>query len=132
LLLSSHCLTLEFHPRRSQSRSPVHLKGQQRGSNINPRKLGAQEAPPQILPAGTTIYSVAMLQRFSIRVRGTTGLLIAAVIIVVFLIALPAYRVFFLISVALGIVIAALLYLRNKYFPVGDKEVENKRPLGLD
>ena len=72
-----------------------------------------------------------MLQRFSIRVRGTTGLLIAAVIIVVFLIALPAYRVFFLISVALGIVIAALLYLRNKYFPVGDKEVENKRPLGL-
>jgi hypothetical protein len=73
-----------------------------------------------------------MLQRFSIRVRGTTGLLIAAVIIVVFLIALPAYRVFFLISVALGIVIAGLLYLRNKYFPVGDKEVENKRPLGLD
>jgi len=73
-----------------------------------------------------------MLQRFSIRVRGTTGLLIAAVIIVVFLIALPAYRVFFLISVALGIVISALLYLRNKYFPVGEKEVENKRPLGLD
>jgi hypothetical protein len=73
-----------------------------------------------------------MLQRFSIRVRGTTGLLIAAVIIVVFLIALPAYRAFFLISLALGIVIAALLYLRNKYFPVGDKEVENKRPLGLD
>jgi len=73
-----------------------------------------------------------MLQRFSIRVRGTTGLLIAAVIIVVFLIALPAYRLFFLISLALGIVIAALLYLRNKYFPVGDKEVENKRPLGLD
>ena len=73
-----------------------------------------------------------MLQRFSIRVRGTTELLIAAVIIVVFLIALPAYRVFFLISVALGIVIAALLYLRNKYLPVGDKEVENKRPLGLD
>ena len=73
-----------------------------------------------------------MLHRFSIRVRGTTGLLIAAVIIVVFLIALPAYRVFFLISLALGIVIAALLYLRNKYFPVGDKEVENKRPLGLD
>ena len=58
--------------------------------------------------------------------------MIAAVIIVVFLIALPAYRVFFLISLALGIVIAALLYLRNKYFPVGDKEVENKRPLGLD
>lgn len=79
------------------------------------------------------------MQRFSIRVRGTTGLLFAALIVVTFLIVPPAYRVFFrvclvflLVSLALGIVIAALLYVRNKYFPVGDKEVENKRPLGLD
>ena len=73
-----------------------------------------------------------MLQRFSIRVRGTTGLLIAAAIIVFFLIALPAYRAFFAVSLGLGIVIAVILYLRNKYFPVSDKDVENKRPLGLD
>jgi hypothetical protein len=73
-----------------------------------------------------------MLQRFSIRVRGTTGLLIAGAIIVFFLVALPAYRVFFAVSLGLGLVIAGLLYLRNKYFPVSDKDVENKRPLGLD
>ena len=68
----------------------------------------------------------------AIRVKGTTGLLIAAVIIIVFLFALPAYRAFFLISLGLGILIAGILYLRNKYFPVREKDVENKRPLGLD
>jgi hypothetical protein len=73
-----------------------------------------------------------MLPRMSIRVKGTTGLLIAAAIIIIFLVGLPAYRVFFLISLGLGIVIAGLLYLRNKYYPVSDKDVENKRPLGLD
>jgi dolichol kinase len=73
-----------------------------------------------------------MLPRMAIRVKGTTGLLVAAAIIVFFLVALPAYRVFFAISIGLGVVIAAALYLRNKYFPVSDKDVENKRPLGLD
>jgi hypothetical protein len=73
-----------------------------------------------------------MLPRMAIRVKGTTGLLVAAAIIVFFLIALPAYRVFFGISVGLGLLIAGALYLRNKYFPVSDKDVENKRPLGLD
>jgi len=77
-----------------------------------------------------------MLPRMGIRVKGTTGLLIAAAIIVFFIVAIPAYRVlfaeFFAISVGLGLVISLLLYLRNKYFPVSDKDVENKRPLGLD
>jgi dolichol kinase len=66
------------------------------------------------------------------RVRGTTGLLIAAAIIVAVLVAFPAYRVFFAISVGIGIIVAALLYLRNKYRPIRDEDVENKRPLGLD
>ena len=66
------------------------------------------------------------------RVQGTTGLMIAAAIIIIVLIAFPAYRVFFAISLAIGVVVAALLYLRNKYRPLGDKDVDNKRPLGLD
>jgi len=77
-----------------------------------------------------------MLPRMTIRVKGTTGLLIAAVFIVVLLFAIPAYRAllleFLLISVGLGIVIAAILYVRNKYFPVKEDDVENKRPLGLE
>jgi dolichol kinase len=67
-----------------------------------------------------------------VRLKGTTGLLIAAVIIIAVLIGFPAYRPFFVISIGIGVIVAALLYLRNKYLPIRDKDVENKRPLGLD
>jgi hypothetical protein len=67
----------------------------------------------------------------TIRVKGTTGLLIAAAIMVAVLIAFPAYRVFFAISVGIGIIVAGILYLRNKYRPIRDEDVNNKRPLGL-
>jgi hypothetical protein len=73
-----------------------------------------------------------MLPKMTIHVKGTTGLLIAAVILVAVLIAFPAYRVFFAISVGIGVVVAGILFLRNKYRPITDKDVENKRPLGLD
>jgi hypothetical protein len=72
-----------------------------------------------------------MLPRVAIHVKGTTGLVIAAAIIIVVLVAFPAYRVFFAISVGIGIVVAGILYLRNKYRPIRDEDVDNKRPLGL-
>jgi hypothetical protein len=72
-----------------------------------------------------------MLPRVAIHVKGTTGLVIAAAIVVVVLIAFPAYRVFFAISLGIGIVVAGILYLRNKYRPIRDEDVDNKRPLGL-
>ena len=72
-----------------------------------------------------------MLPRMAIHMKGTTGLIVAAVIVVAVLIGFPAYRVFFLISVAIGVVVAGILYLRNKYRPITDKDVENKKPLGL-
>jgi hypothetical protein len=67
-----------------------------------------------------------------IKIKGRTGLLIAAAIIVAVLVAFPAYRVFFAISVGIGIIVAGILYLRNKYRPIRDEDVENKHPLGLD
>jgi hypothetical protein len=67
-----------------------------------------------------------------IQIKGRTGLLVAAAIIVAVLVAFPAYRVFFAISVGIGIIVAGLLYLRNKHRPIRDEDVENKRPLGLD
>lgn len=67
----------------------------------------------------------------AINVKGTTGLIIAALIVGVVLIAFPAYRVFFGISVGIGVVVAGILYLRNKYRPITDKDVDHKRPLGL-
>jgi len=73
-----------------------------------------------------------MMPRMTIRVKGTTGLLIAAAFIVVLLVVLPPYRIFLLVSLGLGIGVAAVLYLRNKYFPVKEEDVANKRPLGLE
>jgi hypothetical protein len=67
-----------------------------------------------------------------IKIKGRTGLLIAAAIIVAVLVAFPAYRAFFAISVGIGIIVAGILYLRNKYRPIRDEDVENKHPLGLD
>jgi hypothetical protein len=73
-----------------------------------------------------------MLPRMTIHVKGTTGLIIAAVIVIGVAIAFPAYRVFLGISIGIGIVVALILHLRNKYLPVKDEDVDNKRPLGLD
>jgi hypothetical protein len=72
-----------------------------------------------------------MLPRVSINVKGTTGLIVAAVIIAAVLVSFPAYRVFFAISVGIGVIVAGILYLRNKYRPITDEDVENKKPLGL-
>jgi uncharacterized membrane protein YqjE len=63
--------------------------------------------------------------------RGGVSLLIAAALVFILLIWLPAYRWFFLGSLAIGVVVAAILYLWNKYKPVRAEDVENQRPLGL-
>jgi predicted Kef-type K+ transport protein len=72
-----------------------------------------------------------MLPRMTIHMKGRTGLIVAAVIVIAVLIGFPAYRVFFGISVGIGVLVAGILYLRNKYRPITDKDIDNKRPLGL-
>jgi cytosine/uracil/thiamine/allantoin permease len=67
-----------------------------------------------------------------IPVRGTAAMLTAVAIVIATLIFLPAYRLFFAISLGIGFLVAAALYLWNKFHPVGEKDIENKRPLGLD
>jgi MFS family permease len=64
--------------------------------------------------------------------RGATGLIVAAGVVGVLLIALPAYRWFFLISVGIGLVVAGILFLWYRLRPVKEEDIENnKRPLGL-
>jgi hypothetical protein len=63
--------------------------------------------------------------------KGTVSLVIAIFVVAVVLIFFPAYRLFFAVSVGLGLVFAAVIYLRNKYSPVREPEIDNKRPLGL-
>jgi len=65
------------------------------------------------------------------RLRGTAGLLVAVVVVAILLIALPAYRWFFLISLGVGLIVALILHFWNKHKPVKAEDVENKRPLGL-
>ena len=73
-----------------------------------------------------------MVPKMTINVKGTTGLIVAAAIMVAVLVAFPAYRLFFAISLGIGVVFAGLIYLRNKYRPITDNDVDHKRPLGLD
>jgi hypothetical protein len=62
---------------------------------------------------------------------GSTGLVVAVAVVAILLIALPAYRWFFLISVGIGLVVAGILFVWHKFKPIREEDIENKRPLGL-
>ena len=62
--------------------------------------------------------------------RGTWA--VAVAVVVVLLVALPAYRLFFLISVLIGLIIAGGLTLWHRLRPIKEEDVHQpKRPLGL-
>jgi hypothetical protein len=63
--------------------------------------------------------------------KGKISLVVAIFVVAVVLIFFPAYRLFFAVSVGLGLIFAAIIYLRNKSSPVKEAEIDNKRPLGL-
>lgn len=69
--------------------------------------------------------------RFGFSLKGSAGLVVAIAVVAILLIALPAYRWFFLISILIGLVIAGGLSLWHKLHPIKEAETENKRPLGL-
>jgi MFS family permease len=69
--------------------------------------------------------------RLSLGLQGSAALVVAIAVVAVLLIALPAYRWFFLISVLIGLVIAGGLTLWHRLRPIKEEDVHNKRPLGL-
>jgi hypothetical protein len=70
--------------------------------------------------------------RFGFSFRGTTGLIAAVAAVAALLIGLPAYRLFFGVSVLIGLAVAGILYLWHKYKPIKEEDVHSpKRPLGL-
>lgn len=69
--------------------------------------------------------------RHGLSLKGSAGLIVSLAVVVILLIALPAYRLFFLISVLIGLVIASGLTLWHRVHPIKDEDVEPKRPLGL-
>ena len=42
-----------------------------------------------------------------------------------------AYRLFFVLGLAVGLVVALALYLWHQYRPLKEEDVDNKKPLGL-
>ncbi len=70
--------------------------------------------------------------RFGFSLKGSAGLVVAVVVVAILLIMLPAYRLFFLISVFIGFVIAGGLTIWHRLRPIKEEEVEKKRPLGLE
>ncbi|HEY6301593.1 MAG TPA: hypothetical protein VIX14_00890 [Terriglobales bacterium] len=69
--------------------------------------------------------------RFGFSLKGSAGLIVAVVVVAILLIMLPAYRLFFLISVLIGLVIAGALTLWYRLHPIKEQDVETKHPLGL-
>ena len=69
--------------------------------------------------------------RSGFTLKGSAGLIVAIAVVAILLIALPAYRLFFLISVLIGLVIAGGLTLWHKLHPLKEEDIEPKRPLGL-
>ncbi len=63
--------------------------------------------------------------------KGPAALVIAIAVVGLVLIFEPAYRLFFGISVGIGVVVAGILYLWNKYRPIKEADVNSKHPLGL-
>jgi hypothetical protein len=69
--------------------------------------------------------------RLSLGLQGSAALLAAIAVVVALLITLPAYRIFFGISLLIGLGIAGGLTLWYRLHPLKDEDIENKRPLGL-
>ena len=63
--------------------------------------------------------------------QGAAGLLITILVVAILLIALPAYRWFFLISVGIGLAIAGGLTVWHRLRPLKEEDIVKKRPLGL-
>ncbi|MGA2695571.1 MAG: hypothetical protein ABSE92_05895 [Terriglobales bacterium] len=64
--------------------------------------------------------------------KGKTSLFITIAVVAVVFLFFPAYRLFFGVSVGIGLLVAGILYLRNKYIPVKAEDVHSdKKPLGL-
>jgi hypothetical protein len=69
--------------------------------------------------------------RLGLGLHGSAALFVAIAVVAILLIALPAYRVFFLISVLIGVVMWGILRLWYRLHPIKEPEGQNKRPLGL-
>ena len=67
--------------------------------------------------------------RFS--VKGSASLVVAVGTVVALNLLLPAYRIFFAISLGIAIIVAVILYFWHKFRPVRLDDADDKHPLKL-
>ena len=63
--------------------------------------------------------------------KGTAGLVVAIATVVALLVLLPAYRIFFAISLGIAAIVVGILYFWHKLRPVRIDETDDKHPLKL-
>jgi len=63
--------------------------------------------------------------------KGSAALIVAVATVAALLIFLPAYRIFFAISLGIALIVVAILYFWHKLRPVRPEDVEDKHPLKL-
>jgi uncharacterized membrane protein YphA (DoxX/SURF4 family) len=68
---------------------------------------------------------------FGLPVKGSAALVVAIATVVALLILLPAYRIFFAISLGIAVIVAAILYFWHKLRPIRPEDFDDKHPLNL-
>ena len=64
--------------------------------------------------------------------KGSAALIVAVGTVAVLLVMLPAYRIFFAISLAIAAIVTVILRLWHKLRPVRLDDAEDKHPLKLN
>ena len=63
--------------------------------------------------------------------KGSASLVVAVGTVVALLVLLPAYRIFFAISLGIAVIVAVILYFWHKLRPVRPEDFDDKHPLNL-
>jgi hypothetical protein len=66
-----------------------------------------------------------------VSVKGSAAVIVAIGTVMTLLILLPAYRIFFAISLAIAVIVAAVLHFWQKLHPIRPEDFDDKRPLKL-
>ena len=92
-------------------------------------RVSARIIGPTKIPSRGAASFITMLAEPAM--KGPATLIIALATVVILLIALPAYRLFFVISLGIAAIVVAILHFWHKLRPVRLDDPDDKHPLKL-